>query len=89
MGFGTGFAIFFIIWWVMLFVVLPFGHRSQDDENDVAPGTVASAPANFSLWKVVLRTTIVSAIVFGAYVALTVYGGYSIHDVMALFPDFK
>jgi predicted secreted protein len=89
MGFGTGFAVFFIIWWLMLFVVLPFGHRSQDDEQDVTLGTVSSAPAAFSLWKVVLRTTIVSAIVFGAYVAATVYGGYSVQDVMALFPDFK
>lgn len=89
MSLGTGFAVYFIIWWLMLFVVLPFGHRSQDDEQNVTLGTVSSAPAKFSLWKVVLRTTIVSAVVFGAYLLLTEYLGYSVHDVMALFPDFS
>ena len=88
MGLGTAFAVYFIIWWLMLFVVLPFGHRSQDDEAEVTLGTVSSAPANFSLWKVVLRTTVVSAVVFAIYVTLTEYMGYSILDVMALFPDF-
>jgi predicted secreted protein len=89
MAFGTGFAVYFIIWWLMLFVVLPFGHRSQDDENNVTPGTVSSAPANFSFGKVILRTTLVSGVVFGIYLLLTIYGGYSVQDVMALFPDFK
>lgn len=89
MSFGTAFAVYFIIWWLMLFIVLPFGHRSQEDENDITLGTVESAPANFRIWQVVLRTTVVSAIVFGSYYGLTVYGGYSVFDVMALFPDFK
>ena len=26
-------AIFFVIWWLTLFVVLPFGLRSQADEE--------------------------------------------------------
>lgn len=89
MAFGTGFAIYFIIWWLVLFVVLPFGHRSQEDERDIVPGTVESAPANFRFGRVVLRTTVVSAIVFAGYLLATIYGGYSLSDVTGLFPDFK
>ncbi|HWT31144.1 MAG TPA: DUF1467 family protein, partial [Propylenella sp.] len=32
-------AIFFVIWWVVLFAVLPFGVRSQHEMNDVTLGT--------------------------------------------------
>lgn len=89
MGFGTGFAIYFIIWWVALFVVLPFGLRTQYEAGEVVPGTVASAPANFSLWRIVVRTTIVSGVVFAVYLGLTMYFGYSMEDLMALAPDFS
>ena len=71
MGFGTGFAIYFIIWWVVLFTVLPFSARSQADEGEVTLGTTHSAPA------------------FAAYFAVTVIGGYSLDDLIALSPDFK
>ncbi len=37
------FAVYFIVWWTVLFIVLPIGLRTQDDDGDVALGTVASA----------------------------------------------
>ena len=37
-------ALFFITWWLMLFIVLPFSVKTQDDDQDVTLGTVASAP---------------------------------------------
>ncbi len=89
MGFGTGFAIYFIIWWVVLFTVLPFSARSQADEGDVTLGTAHSAPANFRFSPIFWRTTIISAIVFGAYFAATEVGGYSLDDLIGMAPDFK
>lgn len=89
MGIGTGFAIYFIIWWVVLFTVLPFGLRTQSEENDVTLGTVSSAPAKFRFAPIFLRTTLVSAIVFAVYFAVTVYGGFTLDDLIALGPDFK
>ena len=35
----TGIAIFFLIWWIVLFAVLPWGVRSQQEDAEVAPGT--------------------------------------------------
>ena len=37
-------ALFFILWWLVLFAVLPFGLKTQDDDGDVTLGTVSSAP---------------------------------------------
>ncbi len=32
MGIATGIAIYFLIWWVVLFAVLPWGVRAQGEE---------------------------------------------------------
>ena len=45
MSWTTGFAIYFVAWWVLLFIVLPFGVRSQDEDGEVVPGTDPGAPA--------------------------------------------
>ena len=42
-------AIYFIIWWVVLFMVLPFGVRSQDESGEVSPGTDPGAPMRHRL----------------------------------------
>ena len=89
MGFGTGFAIFFIIWWVVLFTVLPFSARSQADEGDITLGTTPSAPANFRFGPIFWRTTAISSAVFAVYFLLTVVGGYTLDDLIVLSPDFK
>jgi predicted secreted protein len=65
----TAVAIFFLIWWVVLFAVLPWGVRSQHEGGEVAPGTDPGAPAIPNLrWKLVW-TTLVSIMIFaGCYV---------------------
>ena len=37
-------AIYMFIWWIVLFAVLPFGVRTQDEDGSVVPGTPGSAP---------------------------------------------
>ena len=57
MPIGTSIAIYFIIWWLVLFAVLPFGVRSQQEAGSVAPGTEPGAPARPLLWRKLLATT--------------------------------
>ena len=45
MATSTVIAIYFIIWWVVLFAVLPWGVHSQQESGEVAPGTDPGAPA--------------------------------------------
>ncbi len=68
-------AIYFLFWMMTLFVVLPFGVRTHDDEGTrPEPGHAESAPVNFSFGRVALRTTIVSAILMAIFYANYVNG---------------
>jgi predicted secreted protein len=64
---GTGFAIYFIIWWVVLFAVLPWGVRGQHEGGGMAPGTDPGAPARPRGWRTVIVTTIVAGVVFALF----------------------
>jgi len=62
---GTALAIYFLIWWVTLFAVLPWGVRNQEEAGEVTPGTDPGAPSSHRLWSKLLWTTVVATIVFG------------------------
>jgi predicted secreted protein len=65
MSVSSQIAIYFIVWWVVLFAVLPFGVRSQHEDGEGAPGTDPGAPVMARMgWKL-LWTTIISAVLFG------------------------
>jgi predicted secreted protein len=81
-------AVYFVIWWITLFAVLPFGHRSQADDNEVVLGTVASAPTKFRPWRVVLMTTLVSALIYGGWFILTGYFGFSFDKLPHVVPRY-
>jgi predicted secreted protein len=60
-------AIFVVIWWTVLFAVLPFGVRTQGEDGEVVPGTPASAPTHPRLARVVYVTTGVSCVLFALF----------------------
>ena len=86
MAWLSAFAVYFILWWLVLFAVLPFSLRTQDEEGDVTLGTTASAPAGSHMRRAALRATIVSAILFGAALAANRWWGITIDDVARMMP---
>lgn len=70
MAVTTIIAIYFIIWWVVLFAVLPWGVRSQDESGEVVPGTDPGAPAAHRVWIKLVWTTVVASIVFVVLAAI-------------------
>ena len=38
-------AIYFVIWWTVLFAVLPWGVQSQHEAGKISPGSDPGAPA--------------------------------------------
>ena len=62
---STGFAIYFVLWWIVLFLTLPFGVRSQHEDGVGAPGTDPGAPITPGLGRKLIWTTIISAVIFG------------------------
>lgn len=86
MSWITFFALFLIVWWTVLFAVLPFGVKTQDDDHDVTLGTVASAPRGPHMLRAVTWTTLITVVLLAAFYWVTRGMGYSIDDVLALFP---
>lgn len=80
-------AIYFIIWWTSLFAMLPFGLRTQAEDNHIVRGTVASAPARPRIWLAFLRTTVVATIIFGLFWFVTQKLGFGLDDIPHFFPD--
>jgi predicted secreted protein len=77
-------AVYFIIWWVVLFAVLPFGVRTQGEAGNVVPGTPESAPVHFPLLKVVIWTTLVSAALFLVLLGAIAWRIIDLEGLMAL-----
>jgi predicted secreted protein len=84
MSWSTIAAIYFITWWVVLFAILPWGVHSQAEDGEVPPGTDPGAPAIPALKAKVVWTTIVSAIVFGAFYWIYVSRLVSLEDLATL-----
>jgi predicted secreted protein len=82
-------ALYFILWWIVLFATLPFGLRTQDDENDVTLGTVRSAPRGPHMLRAFVRTTIVSAILLLIFYGVTKGLDLGIDDIPRIVPDFR
>lgn len=81
----TGAAIFFLIWWVVLFAVLPWGVRSQHEGGEVAPGTDPGAPAVPRLARKLLWTTLVAGVVFATFYVVYADHLVTIDGLMAPF----
>lgn len=66
-------GVYFICWWLVFFMMLPVGVRTQADADSVEPGTADSAPLAPRLWIKAIAATILSAVIFGAVYAVIVY----------------
>jgi predicted secreted protein len=59
-------VVYFLIWWVVLFTILPIGTR-PDPESDAESGW-RGTPQAPRLWRKALITTLVSGVIFaGVY----------------------
>lgn len=61
-------AIYLLFWVFTLFLVLPYGVKTSDELGErKVPGQADSAPANLSMPRKLLWTTLVSALLFGLF----------------------
>lgn len=85
----SAFAIFFIIWWTVLFTTLPIGVRSQKEEGERIMGTDTGAPVNARLPFKMLLTTLISCVIFGIFYYVAIVLGLSVDDLPRIVPDFS
>ena len=85
MSWTTAAAIYFVIWWVVLFAVLPFGVRSHADAGTQAePGHDPGAPVVPALGSKVIWTTVVATVLFALCWVVYVYRLVTLEDLATL-----
>ena len=75
-------AIYVLFWVMSAFLMLPFGVKTADEAGVAkVSGQADSAPANFRPWRVVLRATVLAAVLCGLYVANYMQGWVTVEDI--------
>lgn len=75
-------AIYALFWVMSAFLLLPFGVRTHEELGvDKVPGQADSAPANFRPGRLMLRATVIAAILSAAYYANYVNGWIEAEDL--------
>ena len=77
MSLATGIMVYVVVWWVVLFTVLPWGAEPPAHPQ---PGHAASAPENPRLLLKFAVTTVIAGIVFAALYWLIQSGLISFRD---------
>ena len=72
---ASQFAIFILIWFVVVFAVLPWGVRQPTEPE---PGHDPGAPMNPQLPRKIIITTVISLLLWGVYFYFTQVLGFSL-----------
>jgi predicted secreted protein len=81
-------AIYFIIWWLVLFAVLPWGVRSPSPD-EIMPGTDPGAPPVHRLKLKLAWTTALAAVVFALFYWAYVTKAVAFEDLATLWGLLK
>lgn len=80
-------AVYFLIWVMTAFVMLPFGVRTADEAGvEKVPGQADSAPVNFRPGKLIIRATVIAIVLTSVFVLNFEYGWLTADDIN-VFPD--
>lgn len=89
MSLVSGLAIYLIIWWTVLFAVLPWGVRTTAESGtELVPGQADSAPAAPMLKKKLLWTTLISFGFFALYWANEHFGWLTLANMPGPFREY-
>ena len=79
MNWFTGFVLYFILWWTVLFAVLPLGVR-PDESGDATSGGWRGAPQNPRLGRKMLITTGVTVVIWLIFFGLLQFEWFGFRD---------
>lgn len=75
-------AIYFLFWVMSAFILLPFGVKTADEAGvEKVPGQADSAPVNFRPGRLLVRATILAAVLTTLYVLNYVNGWITAKDI--------
>ncbi|MBK5197911.1 MAG: DUF1467 family protein [Methyloceanibacter sp.] len=82
-------SMYLVIWWIVLFAMLPIGVRTSEEAGEKpSPGNAESAPHSPHLLPKMVATTVVSSIVFAALYAVIAFHVITL-DQIPFFPRYE
>ncbi len=81
MGVTSGIVLYAVIWFMVLFIVLPLGLKTQGDMGEVVPGTHAGSPANLNLKRKLWIVTGVSLVLWIVIAGVILSGAVTVRDL--------
>lgn len=84
MAITSALVLFAVIWFMVLFVVLPQKLRTQGEDGKIEPGTHAGAPANLNMRRKIWVTTGISAVLWVVIFSVIVSGIVTVDDISGL-----
>ncbi|MGY6636467.1 MAG: hypothetical protein ABS49_09375 [Erythrobacter sp. SCN 62-14] len=75
-------AIYFLFWVFTAFLMLPFGVRTAEEAGEaLVPGQAESAPVNFQPKRLLLRATVIAAVLTALFIANYEMGWITVADI--------
>lgn len=82
MSIVSAIVLFAVIWFMVMFIVLPIRVQSQAEAGERVAGTPVGAPSSaFSMKRKMVTTTWVSVVVFAAIASVIIWGGITVEDL--------
>jgi predicted secreted protein len=82
MGLISGLAVFFIVWWLVLFTVLPWGVQNTHEAGENSePGNATGAPVRPQILVKFAITTVIAIGVFAVLYAVMSFELVSLDDI--------
>ena len=81
MAITSAIVLYAVVWFMVMFIVLPIGRRTQGDDGEIVPGTQAGAPVNFNLKRTLIIVSVVALVVWAVICAVIISGVISIRDL--------
>jgi predicted secreted protein len=75
-------AIYFLFWVFTAFLMLPFGVRTAEEAGEaLVPGQAESAPVNFQPKRLLLRATVIAAVLTALFLLNYEMGWITVSDI--------
>ena len=83
MSLTGSFVVFVILWWLILFLILPRDINSQKDKDFVVLGTDPGAPSNPNIVKKLIITTAITSILFAIIYFLNYFDILNVRRILS------
>ncbi len=81
MSIVSALVLYAIIWFLVLFVVLPIRLETQGDRGEIVPGTHAGAPANLKMAQKSKIVSIVASVLWALIAGIIMSGAISLESL--------